>query len=171
MDLQKRAKLIISADMEGDLEYVVNQLKCDLFLTRPRLRDAMKDEIAEFIQLNTGVSQLRNLDRRFFFASGRKVYILQEHEILLYESTDKVGVVVTREQKLIVDVRDLRKKWGIRGSEKFVRCNPCDYVNIDYIREYDRHWLILEWVNNPVPVTKIGWENLERMRHLFIRND
>jgi hypothetical protein len=166
--LQKKAKLIISADEEGDLEYVVNQIKCNLYLTRPRLREAMKDEIAEFIRMNFGVSQLRSSDRRYFFRYGRKVYILQEHEILLYESTDKEGFVFTREKKINVNVQDLRTDGGIRGSARFVRCNPCDHVNIDYIREYDRHRLFLMGVKNPVHVTKSGWENLERMRNLFI---
>ena len=168
MNQQKGARLIISSDMDDDLEYLVNQLKCDLYLVRPMLREAMKDEIAEFIRMNLRASLLQSAEKRYFFRYRRKVYILRECDILLYESTDKEGFVITREEKIQVQVRDLRTIYGIRGSKRFVRCNPCDYVNIDYIWEYDRHRLLLKGVTNPVHVTKSGWENLERMRKFFI---
>ena len=171
MNLQKGAKLIISSDVECDLDYAVNQLKCNYYLVRPMLKEAMKEEIAEFIRLNFSVFQLRHSERKYFFRYKRIVYILRESEILLYESTDKEGIVFTRERKIYVDVRDLRKLQGIRGSDRFVRCNPCDFVNLDYIREYDRHRLILDGVKHPVQVTKTGWENLERIRHLLVHNN
>ena len=171
MDQQKNAKLIIFSDANDDLEYMVNRLKCNLYLVRPMFVEEMKDEIADFIRLNLGITHLQSTERRYFFRYRRKVYVLSESKILMYESTDKVGFVITSEEKIPVQVQDLRDIRGIRGSKRFVRCNACDYVNIDHIREYDRQKLILEGVKNPVYFTRAGWKNLEQIRKLTYHND
>ena len=135
--------ILIVAEMEDVRFHAYHRLHSYAYFQTPLNKDEFRTVLRRLvIGIEWNLRRQETMEKRLYFRKNSELYIVEERELVRFETHSHSGHVVTVGTEFDVDIRSLRGN-KMLSSGCFVRCSRCDYVNPRFIKKVDRKKVIL----------------------------
>ncbi len=127
--------MVLVTDLYDERLFAYNRLHCYSYLEKPLNRSVFLEDVIPYFQHE--VRRWQPPDREVFYAFRKRktVFYVPEYEVVRYERHSHKAYIVTLDNKIDMDIKNLNRLQNLMKSEYFVQCSRSDYVNLNYIRE------------------------------------
>ena len=127
--------LVVITDLEDEKYFAYNRLHCFAYFRKPLNKDLFLQDVIPFLQHSVdGTKWKEQIECLHIIKKRREAYYVPECEMVRFEMHSPKGYIITMDDEIEIDVKNMKGMTGLLSSKRFVQCSRADYVNMDFIR-------------------------------------
>ena len=158
--------LVVVTDLEDEKYFAYNRLHCFAYYRKPLNEDLFLQDVIPYLKHSVERAKWKEqIECLHIIKKRRDAYYVPECEMVRYEIHTHKGYIITMDDEIEIDVKNMKGMKELLSSKRFVQCSRADYVNMDFIRRVGSRTVELQGKFGEVTLSE------ERRQYVISRMD
>ncbi len=128
--------LVLVTDLDDERFFAYNRLHCYAYYHKPLNKEVFLSDVIPCFRHAVSEHDLKEqMQALYTIKKSRSVYFVPECELVRYEKQRHKGMIITMDEEIELDIKNLSRMKRLMTSDSFVQCSRRHYVNLGFIHK------------------------------------